>query len=306
MYLLLLLFVYCVMFIIDQGIRRRAACVLRFQGLPNCIGMWSQEGVSLVAGDRLCRRVRGGASRRLAKWIGIADLAHRPNGIRMCVRHLGRLWLGEACRHLLVPLVATVPIVHCPRGEAISRYLCVFLMYLPDALHVVGDARVQKLVAGSVTALATALIVGAPKKIANLEETVIRTAIRIEATHRGSVVRRLVLGNAHPGGNLLHGQLVLIVQLLRQLTSTVDLSLSRGRIAHLLHMLYLGDILRLQVLLRLLLLVLVGAGAMMIPSQSTSCHIGCCVLATIRSIRLPCREAISGDALMLRIYLAHT
>lgn len=132
----------------------------------------------------------------------------------------------------------------------------------------------------------------------------IRTSICIQATHRGSVVRGLVLGDAHPRGNLLHGQLVLIVQLLRQLTATVDLCPARGWIAHwlcLLHMLHLCHILWLMVLR-----LLERAGPMMVPCQPTTSHIGCCILATIRSIRLPRREAIPGNALSLCVDLAHT
>lgn len=67
-------------------------------------------------------------------------------------------------------------------------------------------------------------IVAAPVEIADLEESVILTAICIEATHCSRVKAGFVLGYTHPCGDLTHGQLVLVVELLCQLTALVNLT----------------------------------------------------------------------------------
>lgn len=79
----------------------------------------------------------------------------------------------------------------------------------PNALDIVRDVRVQEAIAIDVTALApipTAMC--APEQIADLEETVVGTSVGVEAPNGGRVERGLMLGDAHPGGYILHWKLV--------------------------------------------------------------------------------------------------
>lgn len=240
----------------------------------------------------------------LTKLIGIADLwlhgSSSSNRIRMLVLMSRRLC--EAGSHLLVVLIQTVPFVDRPGVESISGDLSVLLVYPPDALHIVGYARVQELVAGGMASLAAPLIVGAPEKIADLEQAVVGTAIRVESSHSRRVEGGLVLGYAHPGGDLWHGKLVLVVEFLGQLTATVDLSLG-------LDLRHLLVVIRGRVAVDLnLLWFLVGGchcqGTSTNLLHSTSRHVRSWILA-VGGVGLPGRESIATDPLMLRIDLPH-
>jgi len=238
----------------------------------------------------------------LAKLIGVADLgldmtSSSPNGIGVLVSRR----LGKTGCYLFVVLIEAVPLVHGPGIEAISRDLSVLLMDPPDALHIVGNAGVKELIAGGMASLSSPLIVGAPEEIADLEETMIRTAISIQTTNGSCVEGGLMLGNAHPSGNLRHGQLVLVKQFLGQFATAVDFSLW-------LDLSHLVVVLSHRIAVDLNLLgFLVGGGhrESCAARTSTSCHIGGCILAAVGTVSLPGGETISADPQVLCIDLPH-
>lgn len=67
-------------------------------------------------------------------------------------------------------------------------------------------------------------VVAAPVEIADLEESMILTAIRIQAPHCSRVKGGFVLSDANPCRDLLHWYIVLVVKLLCKLTALVNLT----------------------------------------------------------------------------------
>jgi len=120
----------------------------------------------------------------------------------------GQIFTLETAGDICSGLLPAVSIVDSPGGETIPRNPGVLFVDGPHTPDIIRDIRVQQAIAVDVTALAASIAMCTPVKITDLEEPVIRAPIRIQPTHSCRFKGGLMLGDAHPGGQFLHGKLV--------------------------------------------------------------------------------------------------